>query len=89
MPLANESGATARATISDLHQLLMELEARRIYPIARIVVVKDPRPRWSVRAFPASSPMAGRRSCVLQSEWAGCRTSSIMRHRRDPRYQCR
>ena len=42
VPLANEIGATARATISDLHQLLRELEARRIYPIARIVVVKDP-----------------------------------------------
>jgi len=89
VPLTNEIGATVRATISDLHQLLTELEARRIYPIVRIVVVKDPRPRWSARAFPASSPTAGRRSCVLQSEWAGCRMSSTMRHRRDPRYQCR
>lgn len=41
VPLAKEIGATDRASISDLLGLLRRLEALKIYPIARIVVVKD------------------------------------------------
>lgn len=40
--LAHEVGATADRRITDLPALLERLEAEGIYPIARIVVVKDP-----------------------------------------------
>lgn len=42
VPLARAVGATARARIRDLPALLAELEEAGIYPIARIVVAKDP-----------------------------------------------
>lgn len=40
--LANQVGATGERRIRDLPALLERLEAEGIYPIARIVVVKDP-----------------------------------------------
>jgi hypothetical protein len=42
VPLAREIGATGERRIRDLGALLDRLEAEGIYPIARIVVVKDP-----------------------------------------------
>ena len=42
VPLAHEIGATEERRIRDLPALLDRLEAEGIYPIARIVVVKDP-----------------------------------------------
>lgn len=42
LPLAHESGATGEVRIPDLSGLLDRLEEEGIYPIARIVVVKDP-----------------------------------------------
>lgn len=42
VPLAHEIGATEERRIRDLPTLLDRLEAEDIYPIARIVVVKDP-----------------------------------------------
>lgn len=42
VPLAHEIGATGERRIRDLPALLDRLEAEGIYPIARIVVVKDP-----------------------------------------------
>jgi len=42
LPLAHESGATGEVRIPDLAGLLDRLEEEGIYPIARIVVVKDP-----------------------------------------------
>ncbi len=42
VPLAAEIGATEEIRIRDLPALLQRLEAEGIYPIARIVVVKDP-----------------------------------------------
>lgn len=42
VPLAHEIGATEERRIRDLPGLLDRLEAEGIYPIARIVVVKDP-----------------------------------------------
>ena len=52
--LAHEIGATEERRIRDLPALLDQLEAEGIYPIARIVVVKDPilstfRPEFAVR----------------------------------------
>ena len=51
--LARESGASM-TKIADPRALLAKLHARRIYPIARIVVFKDPllakyKPEWAVR----------------------------------------
>jgi len=42
VPLAREVGATVEIRIRDLPALLNQLEAVGIYPIARIVVAKDP-----------------------------------------------
>ncbi|MGE0158377.1 MAG: putative glycoside hydrolase [Gemmatimonadales bacterium] len=42
VPLAHEIGATTDVRIADLAGLLDRLEAERVYPIARIVVVQDP-----------------------------------------------
>jgi len=42
VPLAQEVGATGEVRIRDLPGLLSRLEAAGIYPIARIVVAKDP-----------------------------------------------
>jgi len=42
VPLAQEIGATGEIRIRDLPGLLDRLEAEGIYPIARIVIVKDP-----------------------------------------------
>lgn len=42
LPMASEIGSTEEIRIRDLPGLLDRLEAARIYPIARIVVVKDP-----------------------------------------------
>lgn len=42
VPLAREIGAAGEIRIRDLPGLLRRLEAEGIYPIARIVVVKDP-----------------------------------------------
>jgi hypothetical protein len=42
VPALREVGATGERRIADLPALLDTLEARGIYPIARIVVVKDP-----------------------------------------------
>jgi hypothetical protein len=42
VPLAREIGATGEIRIRDLPGLLRELEEAGIYPIARIVVAKDP-----------------------------------------------
>jgi hypothetical protein len=42
VPLAREVGATGEIRIKDLPALLDQLEAAGIYPIARIVVAKDP-----------------------------------------------
>jgi hypothetical protein len=54
VPLAHEIGATGERRIRDLPALLDRLEAEGIYPIARIVVVKDPilaqfRPEYAVQ----------------------------------------
>jgi len=42
VPLAHEIGATGEVRIRDLSGLLARLEAEGIYPVARIVIVKDP-----------------------------------------------
>jgi hypothetical protein len=42
VPLANKIGATGEIRIRDLPGLLRRLKAEGIYPIARIVIVKDP-----------------------------------------------
>ncbi len=42
VPLAHEIGATGEVRIPDLAGLLARLEEEGIYPIARIVIVKDP-----------------------------------------------
>jgi hypothetical protein len=42
VPLAHEIGATEEVRIRDLPGLLTRLEAEGIYPIARIVIVRDP-----------------------------------------------
>ena len=42
VPLAHEVGATEEVRIRDLAGLLSRLDAAGIYPIARIVIVKDP-----------------------------------------------
>ena len=42
IPLAHEIGATEEVRIRDLAGLLDRLESEGIYPIARIVIVKDP-----------------------------------------------
>ena len=42
VPLANEIGATGEIRIPNLRLLLARLEEAGIYPIARIVIVKDP-----------------------------------------------
>ncbi|MEX2466236.1 MAG: putative glycoside hydrolase [Gemmatimonadota bacterium] len=42
VPLAHEIGATEEVRIRDLSGLLSRLEEEGIYPIARIVIVKDP-----------------------------------------------
>lgn len=42
VPLAREVGATGERRIRDLEGLLKELEEAGVYPIARIVVAKDP-----------------------------------------------
>jgi len=40
--LAHEIGATGEIRIADLSGLLAQLEAERVYPIARITIVQDP-----------------------------------------------
>jgi hypothetical protein len=52
--LANQIGATGEIRIADLPGLLDRLEAEGIYPIARIVIVKDPilaayRPEYAIQ----------------------------------------
>lgn len=42
VPLANEIGATGEIRIADLSGLLDRFEREGVYPIARIVIVKDP-----------------------------------------------
>lgn len=42
IPLAHEIGATEEIRISDLPGLLDRLESEGVYPIARIVIVRDP-----------------------------------------------
>ena len=42
MPVAREIGATGEIRIRDLRGVLRKLEAAGIYPIARIVIVRDP-----------------------------------------------
>lgn len=42
LPAVREAGATGEQRIADLRGLLERLQAHDIYPIARIVVVKDP-----------------------------------------------
>lgn len=42
VPLAREVGATEEIRIRDLHALLSRLEEEGVYPIARIVLAKDP-----------------------------------------------
>ena len=42
VPLAHEAGATGQIRIRDLGGLLSRLEEAGIYPVARIVIVKDP-----------------------------------------------
>lgn len=54
LPLARDIGATGEIRIPDLPGLLERLEAAGVYPIARIVVTKDPllvqaRPEWAAR----------------------------------------
>lgn len=54
IPIVREVGATGQIRISDLPQLLDRLEEAGIYPIARIVVTKDPllvgaRPAWAAQ----------------------------------------
>jgi hypothetical protein len=54
VPLAHEIGATGEIRISDLAALLNRFESEGIYPIARIVIVKDPilaeyRPEFAVQ----------------------------------------
>ncbi len=54
VPLAREIGATGEIRIPDLAGLLDRLQAAGVYPIARIVVTKDPllvksRPYWAAR----------------------------------------
>ena len=54
VPLAREIGATGEIRIPDLPGLLDRLQAAGVYPIARIVVTKDPllvksRPYWAAR----------------------------------------
>ncbi len=54
VPLAREIGATDQIRIRDLPGLLQRLHDAGIYPIARIVIVKDPlliahRPDWAIQ----------------------------------------
>ena len=42
VPLARETGATGEVRIPSLSRLLGELEEAEIYPVARIVIMKDP-----------------------------------------------
>ncbi|NNM33754.1 MAG: putative glycoside hydrolase [Gemmatimonadetes bacterium] len=54
LPLASDIGATGEIRIRDLPGLLDRLQAAGVYPIARIVVTKDPllvkaRPQWAAR----------------------------------------
>jgi hypothetical protein len=54
VPLARQVGATERVRIADVRERLDRLRERGIYPIARIVVFKDPllasaRPEWSIQ----------------------------------------
>ena len=54
VPLAREIGATGEIRIPDLPGLLERMSAAGVYPIARIVVTKDPllvraRPGWAAR----------------------------------------
>lgn len=54
VPLARDIGATGEIRIRDLPGLLRRMSAAGIYPIARIVVTKDPllgtaRPEWAIQ----------------------------------------
>ncbi len=54
VPLARQVGATDRVRIADVRERLERLREHGIYPIARIVVFKDPllataRPEWSIQ----------------------------------------
>lgn len=54
VPLAKQIGADRDRRIADIRALLAELKAHDIYPIARIVVFRDPvlaeaRPEWAIR----------------------------------------
>lgn len=42
IPIANEIGATNNAGIRNIEELMDKLRENNIYPIARIVVFKDP-----------------------------------------------
>ena len=73
VPLANEIGAAHRAPVGDLLGLLRELEARKIYPIARIVVVKDAllaeaRPDLAIQDT-AGGPWADSKGVVWMNPW--------------------
>lgn len=53
VPLAKEDGASMKK-IADLREMMIKLHERHIYPIARIVVFKDPllakyKPEWAVK----------------------------------------
>jgi hypothetical protein len=54
LPLARQVGATAEVRIGDMRATLARLREHGIYPIARIVVFKDPllaeaRPEWAIQ----------------------------------------
>ena len=54
VPLVEQVGATRRIKIRDMRAMLARLRSHGIYPIARIVVFKDPllasaRPEWAIR----------------------------------------
>ena len=73
VPLAKEIGATGRTTITDLLGLLRRLEELGIYPIARIVVVKDAllaegRPDWAIQDT-AGGPWADGNGVVWMNPW--------------------
>ncbi|MGH7480678.1 MAG: putative glycoside hydrolase [Longimicrobiales bacterium] len=54
IPLVARIGARGERRVADMREFLSELRRRRIYPIARIVVFRDPvlakaRPQWAMR----------------------------------------
>ena len=54
VPLVQQVGATRRIKVGDMREMLARLRSHGIYPIARIVVFKDPllasvRPEWAIQ----------------------------------------